>query len=73
MNQIKVTFYSIVPSPYQRNLFHALSQLSELDLQVYYLENSVADSPWPEKELQAYEQVLSGTFIKWGDSRFHLN
>ncbi len=72
-NVIRVNYYSIVPSPYQRELFYALSQLTELDIKVFYLEKSVADSPWPEKELQHYEKVLAGTFIRWGSSRFHLN
>ena len=72
-SKIQIIIYSVVPSPYQRDLFYALSQLSELSLQVYYLEKSVSDSPWPEKELQSYEQVLAGTFLKWGASRFHLN
>lgn len=70
---IKIVIYSIVPSPYQRDLFYALSRLPELDLQVYYLEKSVADSPWPEKPLQPYERVIAGTFVRWGSSRFHLN
>ena len=72
-NVIRVNYYSIVPSPYQRELFYALSQLPELDIKVFYLEKSVADSPWPEKELQPYEKVLAGTFLRWGASRFHLN
>jgi glycosyltransferase involved in cell wall biosynthesis len=73
VNKTKIIFYSIVPSPYQRDLFYALSQLPELELQVCYLEESVADSPWPEKPLQLYEKVLAGTHLKWGASRFHLN
>ena len=72
-NKTTISFYSIVPSPYQRDLFYALSQLPELELQVYYLEKSVADSPWPEKPLQPYEKVLAGTFLRWGSSRFHVN
>ena len=72
-SKIRIIIYSVVPSPYQRDLFCALSQLPELELQVYYLEKSVADSPWPEKSLQPYEQVLAGTFLRWGPSRFHLN
>lgn len=70
---LNVVFYSIVPSPYQRDLFHALSQCPDINLQVYYLEHECADSPWSRKPLQPYEKVLPGIFLAWGVSRFHLN
>lgn len=71
--QIRVTFYSILPSPYQRDLFAALAKRPEISLQVNYLEMTVDDSPWPQKSLCEYERVLPGTDIRWGSSRFHLN
>lgn len=70
---IRATFYSIVPSPYQRDLFQALSQLPEIDLTVHYLEPASPDSPWPQKALQPYESILPGTYLSWGLSRFHVN
>jgi glycosyltransferase involved in cell wall biosynthesis len=70
---IKVIVYSIVPTPYQRDLFYALSRCQEVDLQVYYLEEGCADSPWSRKALQPYEKVLPGFFLSWGLSRFHIN
>ncbi|MEP0918344.1 glycosyltransferase family 4 protein [Leptolyngbya sp. DQ-M1] len=73
MRPLKVVIYSIVPSPYQRDLFYALSRCPEIDLQVYYLESGCADSPWTEKPIQAYETVLPGFHLTWGLSRFHLN
>lgn len=73
MRRLKVVFYSIVPSPYQRDLFYELSCLPEVDLKVYYLEDSHPDNPWPEKALQPYEQVLPGGYLAWGLSRFHWN
>lgn len=73
LHRLKVVFYSIVPSPYQRDLFYELSCLPEVDLKVYYLENSHPDNPWPEKPLQPYEQVLPGGYLAWGSSRFHWN
>lgn len=68
-----IVVYSIVPSPYQRDLFYALSQHPEINLQVYYLEAGCADSPWSKKTLQPYEKVLPGFFLAWGLSRFHIN
>jgi glycosyltransferase involved in cell wall biosynthesis len=70
---IKAIFYSVLPSPYQRDLFYALSQCRDVDLQVYYLESTYSDNPWAEKELQPYESVLPGRPLTWGSSRFHLN
>ncbi|MTJ11424.1 glycosyltransferase family 4 protein [Anabaena sp. UHCC 0187] len=72
-NFIKVIFYSILPSPYQRDLFFELSRYPEIDLTVYYLEPACADSPWPEKTLQSYERILPGFHLAWGLSRFHFN
>lgn len=71
--KIRVIFYSVVPSPYQRDLFYTLSQDPGLDLRIYYLESACPDSPWPEKPLQPYEKVLPGFCISWGLSRFHFN
>jgi len=73
LQRTKVIFYSVVPSPYQRDLFYELSRCPNVDLQVYYLEPASPDSPWPQKPLQPYEQVLGGTHLVWGASRFHLN
>ncbi len=70
---IKVAIYSIVPSPYQRDLFHELSRLPQVSIKVFYLEPASPDSPWPEKQLQPYEQILPGGCLAWGQSRFHIN
>ncbi|MDX2212467.1 MAG: glycosyltransferase family 4 protein [Oculatellaceae cyanobacterium bins.114] len=73
MKPIRVCCYSIVPSPYQRDLFYELSRLTEVDLQVYYLEPASPDSPWPQKPLQPYEKILRGGYLAWGGARFHWN
>lgn len=70
---MKAVVYSILPSPYQRNLLYALSQHPKVDLQVNYFEPACADSPWPEKPIQPYERILSGFHLVWGVSRFHFN
>ncbi|MBD2028208.1 glycosyltransferase family 4 protein [Leptolyngbya sp. FACHB-711] len=73
MDRLKVTFYSILPSPYQRDLFYELSCRPEVDLKVLYLESSYPDNPWSEKPLQLYEKTLLGGCLTWGASRFHYN
>lgn len=69
----KVVIYSIVPSPYQRDLFYAISQLESLVVEVYYLEAGAPDSPWGTTTLRAYEHILPGWCVGKGRIRSHLN
>jgi glycosyltransferase involved in cell wall biosynthesis len=69
----KVVFVTIVPSPYQRDLFGALAAREDIDLNVYYLESAAPDSPWPEKELRSFERILPGFWIPFGSMRAHVN
>lgn len=69
----RAAFISVVPSPYQRDLFHALAQRTEVDLHVFYLEAASPDSPWPEKPLASYEKILPGFWFPIGSARCHLN
>jgi len=68
-----VAFISVLPSPYQRALFHALAQRPEIKLRVFYLEASAPDSPWPEKPLASYEEIMRGSWFALGRARFHYN
>ena len=72
MNVLDIGMISVVPSPYQRDLFQALADRKELSLAVYYLERSSPDSPWPEQELRPYEQVLSGFWTSVRGARVHV-
>jgi glycosyltransferase involved in cell wall biosynthesis len=69
----KVAFVTIVPSPYQRDLFGALAAREELDLNVFYMESAAPDSPWPDKELRPYEKILPGFWFQLGNVRAHVN
>lgn len=73
MEKIRVSLFTITPSPYQRDIFAALARRAELELSVHYWEASTPDSPWPEKPLQAYESVMPGRPLSLGNSRFHFN
>lgn len=70
---LRVSFLSVVPSPYQRDLFRALALRPEVDLRVHYLEAAAPDSPWPEKALADYESVLPGRWFALGSARCHMN
>lgn len=69
----KVAFVTIVPSPYQRDLFGALAAREEMDLSVFYLELAAPDSPWPDKELRCFERILPGFWFRLGNVRAHVN
>jgi glycosyltransferase involved in cell wall biosynthesis len=69
----RVAFLSVVPSPYQRDLFAALARREEVDLRVDYLERAAPDSPWPEKPLPAYSRILPGFWLPIGPARCHVN
>lgn len=70
---MRVAFVSVVPSPYQRDLFQSLSVTKELELSVFYLEAAAPDSPWPQKPLTSYEQILRGGWFPVGAGRCHVN
>src|SRR5690606_7572466 len=70
---LKVACFSIVPSPYQRDLFEALSRRPEVDLRVFYNEAESPDSPWPKTPLRPFETILKGFYISWKQKRFIIN
>lgn len=73
MSPVRVAFFSVVPSPYQRDLFAALAVRPEVQLKVFYLEEASPDSPWPRKPLASHEQILPGFWFGTGSVRTHVN
>ena len=47
VKRLRIAFVTILPSPYQRDLFGALAARDDVDLRVYYMEFETPDSPWP--------------------------
>lgn len=70
---LRVAFVSVLPSPYQRDLFAALAQRPEVSLRVFYMEQEAPDSPWPKRPLAAYEEYLPGFWFRLGPARVHWN
>ena len=69
----KALFVTIVPSPYQRDMFAALAARGDVDLSVCYMEAASPDSPWPEKSLRPFERIMPGFWVPVGGARGHVN
>jgi glycosyltransferase involved in cell wall biosynthesis len=69
----KVIFVTIVPSPYQRDLFAALAARDDVELRVYYMEAESPDSPWPKRPLRSFERIMPGFCLPFGGARGHFN
>ena len=65
-------FVTIVPSPYQRDLFGALAAREDVDLSVYYLNAKSFENPWPEKPLRPFEKIMPG-LSPLGEALAHVN
>lgn len=69
----RVIFITVVPSPYQRDLFGALAARGDVDLSVYYMEADSPDSPWPEVPPRTFERILPGFWLPFRGARWHFN
>ena len=69
----KAIFITIVPSPYQRDLFGALAAREDVELVVYYMEGTSPDSPWPETPLRSFERIMPGFWMPFRGARWHFN
>jgi glycosyltransferase involved in cell wall biosynthesis len=72
-DKINMSFITVVPSPYQRDLFGALAARDDIELSVYYMEASAPDSPWPEAPLRPFERIMGGGRASFGGARAHAN
>lgn len=70
---MKLGALSVVPSPYQRDLFRALADHDDVVLEVAYLEDAAPDSPWPREPLAPFESILPGRTFGNGRVRCHAN
>ena len=70
---LRIGVISVVPSPYQRDLFEALANHPAIDLSVYYQSPDSVDNPWPEASLHDHEALLDGKRISYGAKRAYVN
>lgn len=70
---MKITFLTVMPSPYVQDLFARLAGDERFDLRVLYLEQEAPDTYWGEQQLPAYASVLPGRWIGFSGARVHVN
>jgi glycosyltransferase involved in cell wall biosynthesis len=73
MGSYRLAVFSVVPSPYQRDLFAAMAARPEIDLSVFYQSVERIDNPWPESMLRSYESALPGRRFSYGAKHVFLN
>lgn len=68
-NPVKIQFLTVMPSPYQRELFSALARSTNFDLDILYFTSRSKDRDWHDPTLGQFESVMPGlTLGKLGDS-----
>lgn len=61
----RILFLTVIPSPYQRQLFDRLSQAQVFDVRVLYYAMGAHDRQWQHPELAAFESVMPGVQLRW--------
>jgi glycosyltransferase involved in cell wall biosynthesis len=69
----RVIFLTVIPSPYQRQLFEALESDGRLKIRVLYYARTAADRNWSTGPLAAYEEILPGKTLNWLGPSAHYN
>lgn len=70
---IRAVFVTVMPSPYQRELFGALHSDRRLDIQVFYCTESEIDRQWSRPQLYSYEKVVAGRTLESLGKSAHFN
>lgn len=56
----RLQFLTVIPSPYQQELFNALSRSGDMEISVLYYSAAAGDRSWNPPELPAYEKIMPG-------------
>jgi glycosyltransferase involved in cell wall biosynthesis len=70
---LKVSFLTVMPSPYVRDLFHAMHRDGRIVPRVFYMEMSAPDTHWGAVQIPDYATVLSGFWLSFLGGRVHVN
>lgn len=70
---MRVTFITVMPSPYVQDLFACMASDGRFQLQVLYLEQVAPDTYWGPQNMPPYARVLPGRWIGILGARVHVN
>ncbi len=71
--KLRLTFLTVLPSPYQRDLFRALNASGRFEVRVHYYTMTSRDHRWLATPATAFESVLPGRTLKWLGASAHWN
>ena len=69
----RALFLTVMPSPYQRELFNALHSDGRMEIRVLYCTRVAHDRNWSIPALNPFEEVLPGKTIGWLGPSAHFN
>jgi glycosyltransferase involved in cell wall biosynthesis len=69
----RVLFLTVMPSPYQRELFKALHSDGRMEIRVLYYTCDARDRNWSAPNLNSYERILPGKPLAWLGPATHFN
>jgi glycosyltransferase involved in cell wall biosynthesis len=61
----RILFLTVIPSPYQRQLFDRLSKAQIFDVRVLYYAMGAHDRQWDHPKLAPFEAVMPGRQLRW--------
>jgi glycosyltransferase involved in cell wall biosynthesis len=64
MRKPRLLFLTVIPSPYQRQLFDRLAKAQIFDVKVLYYAMGAHDRQWQHPELAPFETVMPGTQLR---------
>lgn len=71
--RFRLLFLTVMPSPYQRQLFRAMAAESEIEVTVLYYISSASDRSWCLSELAPYEKIMAGWTLHFLGPSVHFN
>ena len=67
----RILFLTVIPSPYQQQLFARLAEADAFDVRVLYYAMGAGDRQWMAPPLAPFETVMPGTKMGWlGESAY---
>lgn len=65
MAKRRILFLTVIPSPYQRQLFDRIWKAQVFDVKVLYYAIGAHDRQWQHPELSTFESVMPGKVLRW--------